>query len=251
MRNVIYKIRIEGCERFYIGSAVDFKKRRLHHLSELRRSAHNNRHLQRIFEKYGEDSFSFQILEEVSKSEYLLEAEQKWIDKFDFSLLINICQKAGNTLGRKHTESAKQKISENHHDVSGENNPMFGKRGNLSPNYGKSHSEETKRKISEATKGRESVWKDKKRPEHSELMAGEGNPFYGKNHSDEARAKISSKAKERVMSRGGQKINIDIAREIRARYNEGGVTTTALAKEYGLSRTYCGKLLKGEYWNED
>ena len=31
-------------------------------------------------------------------------------------------------LGRKHTEETRQKISENHHDISGENNPMYGKK---------------------------------------------------------------------------------------------------------------------------
>lgn len=31
-------------------------------------------------------------------------------------------------LGRKHTEETRQKISENHHDISGKNNPMYGKK---------------------------------------------------------------------------------------------------------------------------
>ena len=40
-------------------------------------------------------------------------------------------------LGRKHTEESKQKIRENHHDISGNNNPM----------YGKKHSPETIKKM--------------------------------------------------------------------------------------------------------
>ena len=40
--------------------------------------------------------------------------------------------------GKKHSEESKKKISDNHHDVSGKNNPMFGKK----------HSEESKKKIS-------------------------------------------------------------------------------------------------------
>ena len=45
--------------------------------------------------------------------------------------------------GKNHSEETLKKISENHADVSGENNPM----------YGKNHSEETRKKISEAKAG--------------------------------------------------------------------------------------------------
>jgi len=251
MENVIYKIEIEGCDRFYIGSAVDFTKRKAHHLSQLRHNRHRNTHLQRIYSKYGESKVSFAILQQVDNKQALIETEQKWIDSYDFSLLINICPTAGNTLGRFHSEEAKKKISENHCDVSGKNNPMFGKRGKLSPNYGRKHTEETKEKIGKAHKGKVGSWKDKKRPEHSKKMQGEGNPFYGKEHSEETKKKISKSRRQRLHQRGGKKLTIEVAREIRARYNEGGITVTALAKEYGLSRTYCGQLLKGVYWNDD
>lgn len=50
-------------------------------------------------------------------------------------------------LGKSHSEQSRKKISENHHDVCGKNNPM----------YGKKHSEETRRKISEAAKRRKST----------------------------------------------------------------------------------------------
>lgn len=251
MENVIYKIEIEGCDRFYIGSAVRFGKRKAHHLSRLRSNNHRNIHLQRIYNKFGEDKLSFSIIEQTDSSETLLEVEQKWIDSYDFSLLINICPTAGNTLGRFHSEETKNKISENHHDVSGKNNPMFGKRGKLSPNYGKKHTEETKEKISKAHKGKVGSWRDKKRPDHAERMTGEGNPFYGKEHDEETKKRISESRRQHLRQRGGKKLTIEVAREIRARYNTGEHTVTALAKEYGLSRTYCGKLIKGVYWNED
>ena len=233
MENVIYKIEIEGCDRFYIGSAVRFGKRKAHHLSQLRSNNHRNIHLQRIYNKFGEDKLSFSIIEQTDSSETLLEAEQKWIDSYDFSLLINICPTAGNTLGRFHSEETKNKISENHHDVSGKNNPMFGKRGKLSPNYGKKHTEETKEKISKAHKGKVGSWRDKKE------------------HDEETKKRISESRRQHLRQRGGKKLTIEVAREIRARYNTGEHTVTALAKEYGLSRTYCGKLIKGVYWDED
>jgi len=51
-------------------------------------------------------------------------------------------------LGRNHSEESIEKIKKNHADVSGENHPMFGKRGEDSPLFGKPRSDETKKKIS-------------------------------------------------------------------------------------------------------
>lgn len=61
-------------------------------------------------------------------------------------------------VGRKHSPESIQKISKNHSDVSGKNNPM----------YGKHHSEETKDKI-----------RDSKDIEKYILMnLGENNPYW-------------------------------------------------------------------------
>jgi group I intron endonuclease len=49
-------------------------------------------------------------------------------------------------LGKQHTEEWKSKMSQL---FSGEGNPMYGKVGELAPNFGKHLSEETKRKISQ------------------------------------------------------------------------------------------------------
>jgi len=247
---VVYQISFEGYDKFYIGSAIDFQKRKMHHLSQLRKNNHRNKHLQRVYDKYGESNLYFTILEETENVDLLLKLEQKWIDTYDFFELINICPNAGNTYGRLHTTEAKNKISINHHDVSGENNPMFGKRGELAPRFGTKLSQETKDKISESNKGKKSWCEGQKRPEHSEKMKGEGNPFFDKNHNQETKQKISDATKARLLSKGGKKLTFEVVREIRRRYTHGDVTITQLAKEYGISRHYCGQLIKGVYWNE-
>lgn len=67
--------------------------------------------------------------------------------------------------GQKWSEKTKQKISDNHADVTGENNPMFGK----------THSQITKEKMSAKAK---------------ENNKGQKNPMFGKNHSEETKEKI-------------------------------------------------------------
>jgi len=60
----------------------------------------------------------------------------------------------------------------------GEKNHMFGKKGNLSPSFGKSkHSHEQKEKWSKERKG---------------TQVGENNPFYGKTHSEDTINKMVS-----------------------------------------------------------
>lgn len=75
----------------YIGSTVvSFKDRITHHRNRLRVNGHKNTYLQRSWNKYGEDSFEFRILEIVNDSNLVLEREQFWIDSFDFDSLYNI-----------------------------------------------------------------------------------------------------------------------------------------------------------------
>ena len=52
--------------------------------------------------------------------------------------------------GKHPSEETRKKMRDSHPDLSGKNNPMFGKFGEKNPMYGKRHSEETRRKIREA-----------------------------------------------------------------------------------------------------
>ena len=90
--------------------------------------------------KYGHSNFELTILE-YCYQEKCLEREDYYI--FSENHEYNICQKAGSSIGRKHSDETKTKISD---ALTGENHPMFGKTGENHPNYGKTHSNETKKK---------------------------------------------------------------------------------------------------------
>ena len=68
--------------KVYIGSGTNVRNRLMGHFWELRRGVHKNRHLQASFNKYGEDSFSWFVLEMCDLS-IKYEREQFWIDEFD------------------------------------------------------------------------------------------------------------------------------------------------------------------------
>lgn len=79
-------------------------------------------------------------------------------------------------------------------DVSGCNNPMYGKIGSDNPNYGKKHSDEwnnnmsdSRKKFLSSDKGKE--WMDIM----SSKLSGINNPMYGKTHSNDVKKKMSLK----------------------------------------------------------
>lgn len=79
MRAFIYQIKCLPTGRCYVGSAQDYPVRRSSHLCELRKGCHFNSQLQRSWNKYGEDSFEFSIIETVDNT-VRYEEEQKAID---------------------------------------------------------------------------------------------------------------------------------------------------------------------------
>lgn len=100
----------------YIGSTINpFYVRWGLHKSNLRNNRHGNEHLQRAWNKYDEEAFRFEILEETGPDESIVRArEQVWLDLFrDQGEVYNIVLAVEHPmLGRRHTEEAKQLIRE-------------------------------------------------------------------------------------------------------------------------------------------
>jgi group I intron endonuclease len=103
----IYKIQASN-GKFYIGSAShNFRRRWKNHINDLQKNKHHSKYLQNIYNKYGEDSLFFEVVEIVGDTSTILEREQFWIDALKPEL--NHFQIAGSSLGYKYSEETKKK----------------------------------------------------------------------------------------------------------------------------------------------
>jgi group I intron endonuclease len=167
----VYLIFNRVSKRMYVGSSFNIKTRFRKHKLLLNNNTHHCIHLQRAWNKYGEQSFKFSLLEKTIL-ENLIEREQFWIDKLKNKY--NSCPTAGSTLGYKHSKEAKQKQSILASKRTGKNNYW----------YGKSLPKHVLDKAAEIC---------------SEKFKGEGNPFFGQTHLEESKIKMSQKLKGRKM----------------------------------------------------
>jgi group I intron endonuclease len=212
MNNGIYKIINSKNGDFYVGSCASrrwgFKYRWNNHIRSLRKNSHHSAILQRAWNKYGEDSFKFEIIEECEPEQCLLR-EQYYLDTL--SPKYNILKFAGNSLGRKMSNDQIRDLKNRSYDwMRGENNwnkdpsRKESQRKSLEKtNIQQYITEETYKKISNSLRGRsktelhknnisKSLKKIKKTEEHQqkiniavkkwarEYNSGENNYFYGR-----------------------------------------------------------------------
>ncbi len=107
----VYKITCLANKKIYIGSALHLCNRRRRHFNVLRQNKHENPYLQRAWNKYGEQAFTFEVLEQVLPIS-LTAREQYWLNKLKpFGRRgFNILHEAGSALGMKHTPEALEKM---------------------------------------------------------------------------------------------------------------------------------------------
>lgn len=106
----IYTITNTVNNKIYVGSTTRlFSQRWGDHRVGLRAKKHANIHLQRAWNKYGEDVFKFKIIELVDVPTNILKREQFWIDKLNvYKIGYNRTAIAGNSYGIKRTKKQKQ-----------------------------------------------------------------------------------------------------------------------------------------------
>lgn len=98
--SAIYEIRNRVSGKSYVGSAAQLKNRWGNHKARLRRNNHHSVHLQRAWNKHGEQAFVFEALEVVHDVNHLTDREQAWMDFIQPEY--NILKRAKSALGHKH-----------------------------------------------------------------------------------------------------------------------------------------------------
>lgn len=275
---VIYQIRNIHNNKIYVGSAQVWKRRQRKHKERLNKNTHYNTYLQNAWNKYGADSFAFEILEEINTDEELIPAEQKWIDEakaYDREHGYNVCPTAGSRLGRRQTDETKEKISK---AFKGERHPF----------YGKHLTKEHRRKISESNKGKKAWNKGLKMPDevveaNRIRNTGKNHPQYGKKRSESVRKKISDtlmgheisqetreklraantgkklsentkqklRNSSREYNRSRSHLNIEAIREIRRMCKEGTKTQTEIGALFGISQSTVAAIKHHRIWKEE
>ena len=157
----------------YIGQSVDVDGRWSKHQSCLNKDNHDNDYLQHSWDKYGKENFKFYILEYCEKDEldekeiYYMNLYNTMNREYGYNL------KSGGQMTNQLSEEVRNKISESNKKVYENSdlrktrsidalnqwaNPEIKKKimGENNGMYGKHHSEESRRKMSENKKGKPS-----------------------------------------------------------------------------------------------
>ena len=180
----VYIIRSKSkLKRVYIGSTINYLRRKREHFAELKKGTHCNKKLLNHVNKYGISDLEMTILEVVRYSDTLIQREQYYID--EYNPFFNVEKNADSPKGIKRSDEFKRLISSL-------------KKGNK---YwlGKKHSESTLMIMSEAQKGNKNGIGNKSRlgqtnsietrEKMKKARAGR-RPMIGRKHSEEAKEKV-------------------------------------------------------------
>ena len=195
----IYLIKNKINGKCYVGQSVNVEKRWGEHIN-------NDKSLiGKALSKYGENNFIFSVLEKGIPIDQIYEKESQYIAKYNG-------------------------FQEGYNQV-----PIGGglPTGKEHPNFGKSMSEEQKRKISDSLKGNK-------------------NPNYGVNFSKEHKRQISDNhANVEGNDNPNSKISKEVGIQILKEYNTTSKTYQDLADDYPISKSTVGKICRYEHWTTE
>lgn len=191
-------------------------------LIEKRFSQHTKRgfHLTEAIRKYGKNSFSINLIEEVETAERAYELEMYYILQYNTKVPngYNLTDGGDGIFGWEATEEYRKECSERVKELHKQKKVGM---------YGKTHTKETKEKMKESAKEVERTWligrkhspetieilrqknigrkhteesKQKIRENHHDI-SGNNNPMYGKKHSPETIKKMKQKREENKVKR--------------------------------------------------
>jgi group I intron endonuclease len=223
----VYKITNLVNGKIYIGKTSDADERWEKHLKIARNKEDKAyQYLHKSINKYGEDNFKVEVLDNGLTEKIAFEREEFWIRTFDSqndNIGMNLTAGGEGATGLKWTEVSRDKIR-------GENNHNFGKE--ITP--------EVKAKLSAA-------------------LSGENNPFYGKTHSDKtieflANREVAEEIREIISlgCRGEKQWNAKFSDndilEIRRKWDNKECSQAELGRQYGVKRNTINQIVNRKRW---
>jgi group I intron endonuclease len=249
----IYKIVNTANGKFYVGSTTNTRERFRTHRNRLRRGRHHAKHLQAAWNKYGEATFVFHVIEEIPLDQSLQEAEDVWLaehvgkdycynkSRYADAPMRGVKKEDHPNFGRPRTEEERQAISSSLKE-------FYAKDITNHPRFGKTHSEETKARIkAKKLENPQRYWLGKERSEETKKKVGDtqrGKPKApGRVISPEGRAKIHAAAEAGHYShwegrKHTEESRIKMGKQVVALLPDGSVrefiTMNAAAQELGV-----------------
>jgi group I intron endonuclease len=225
---VIYRIRNVVNQKFYVGSTINMKERVRTHRSRLRGNRHHSPHLQAAWNKYGEECFVFEVIEEIASVEALQAAEDVWLaehvgrahcynkSRYSATPMRGIAKEDHPSYQRPKTDAERAAISASVRKLyAGGFNPRIGlqhteeTKANISAKVQTALAEgrggrfipsaETRLRMSQSLKGNQNAKGHVRTEEHRQKLsdANRGNKnWLGKTHTAESKAKISRRVLE-------------------------------------------------------
>ena len=195
----------------YVGSTVNVSHRFGKHRRALTRGVHPNHYLQNAWNKYGENSFTFNVVELAGSKQEMIDREQYYINTLVG--LYNLSPTAGSTLGVKLKESTRRKMS-------------IARVGEKNSFFGKTHTKEVRDKLADCRRNMPVEQREK-----LAALAKEQNAGFqpGEKH------KLAKLRNEQVV-------------EIKKILSAGDTTQRAIAKVYGVSEMAISDIKNGRRW---
>ena len=224
MASGIYQIINLDNRKAYIGSAVNLDKRWRGHKYELRKNEHHSPYLQNAWDKYGEDAFEFNVLLRCDQ-DMLLFYEQLCMDNLNSEY--NMCRVAGSRLGSSTSEETKRKLR----NASRGNKHSAGYKNHL----GHTHSADARRRMGIPSIGNKwgLGWTPSADTLHNFSQSHKGNK-----PSIETRQKMSESQRSRKLLSPDERLNIY------DEYMNNKISQRELGIKYGVSTSAINLVIK-------
>ena len=208
---------------FYVGKG---KYRRAISLSPLDRP--KNHHHANIIAKEGEENIIIELISAIDEKD-AFRLEILYIAELNPSC--NFTAGGEGISGYRHTEETKLILSK----------ASSGKNGYY---YGQHLTKKHRNNIAKGNKGKPKSEIAKINMKKSCHHNGKDNPMYGKHQSKESKLKMAGE------NNYNAKLTWVIVKEIRVRYEAGGITQAALAREYDITTQHINDILLNKRWKE-